>query len=65
MICYSYFFIISFIRIHTWIGDLPVVVGKAYALYFNLLYVTYDKTNKKIMNISVEGPVPVCSKIFD
>eukprot|EP00828_Plagiopyla_frontata_P006807 TRINITY_DN1306_c0_g1_i7.p1 TRINITY_DN1306_c0_g1~~TRINITY_DN1306_c0_g1_i7.p1 ORF type:complete len:347 (-),score=47.15 TRINITY_DN1306_c0_g1_i7:97-1137(-) len=51
--------------IHTWINGMPVVVGKDYAEYFNLIYVTYDKINNKIMNSSVEGPVPVCTKIFD
>ena len=64
MIC-NIAFNINFESIHTWINGMPVVVGKDYAEYFNLIYVTYDKINNKIMNSSVEGPVPVCTKIFD
>ena len=61
-----YFIIFKyFYSIHTWINGVPVVVGKDYAEYFNLIYLTYDKTNKKVVNNSVEGPVPVCNKIFD
>ncbi len=32
--------------------------------YFNVLYLTFDYETKKIVEREIEGPIPVCEKIF-
>lgn len=32
--------------------------------YFNVMYLTFD-SKKKVINKTIEGPVPVCEKIFE
>jgi 5'-nucleotidase len=51
---------------HHWRNKIPVVMGASYAKYFNVLYFKYDKLNKKLLlnETQIEGPVPVCDKIF-
>ena len=52
--------------IHHWVKDIPVIQAGASGLYYNLLYLTYNWDQKKLVtNFSrIEGPVPVCKKIF-
>ena len=51
---------------HHWRNKIPVVMGASYAKYFNILYFKYDKINRKLLlnDTQMEGPVPVCDKIF-
>ena len=53
--------------VHHWLNDIPVMVGDCNARHFNVLYLTYDKINKKIISdySKIEGPVPVCESIFN
>ena len=32
--------------------------------YFNILHVVFNKKTRKIERTSIEGPVPVCERIF-
>lgn len=53
--------------VHHWINDIPVVLGDCNARHFNVLYLTYDKMNKKVLSnlTEMEGPVPVCENLID
>lgn len=53
--------------IHHWVRGVPVIQGGAYNQYFNIIYLTYDWTQKKLLRdrTRIEGPVPVCPKIFE
>lgn len=31
--------------------------------YFNAMYLTFDE-NKQVVDAKIEGPIPVCEKIF-
>ena len=52
--------------VHHWLNDIPVVVGECNARHFNVLYMTYDLINKKLISdyTKIEGPVPVCETVF-
>ncbi|MEO5968810.1 MAG: bifunctional UDP-sugar hydrolase/5'-nucleotidase, partial [Bdellovibrionia bacterium] len=53
--------------IHHWIGGVPVVQGGAFGKYLNLIQLTYDWSKKKIRTeqTRIEGPIPVCPKVFE
>ena len=53
--------------VHHWINDIPVVLGDCNARHFNVLYLTFDKINKKVLSnlTEIEGPVPVCENLID
>lgn len=50
---------------HHWINGMPVTSTTG-GSYINIVYVTFKKAKGKFIfdHVSVEGPVPVCSKIF-
>lgn len=52
--------------VHHWVEGIPVIEGGAYGRYFNLIYLNYDLKNKKLLTeqTQIEGPVPVCPRIF-
>ena len=52
--------------VHHWVAGVPVIQGGAMGRYFNLIYLTYDWNQKKILpqETRIEGPVPVCEKVF-
>ncbi len=52
--------------VHHWVAGVPVIQGAAYGRYFNVIYLTYDLSKNKLLTDAtrIEGPVPVCSKIF-
>ena len=52
--------------VHHWVSGVPVVQGGSMGRYFNLIYLTYDKRSGKILNdrTRIEGPIPVCEKVF-
>ena len=54
---------------HHWENDIPVVSTNAYSSYLNILYLPFIKNSNgeyKLANdeIKIEGPIPVCEKIF-
>lgn len=52
--------------VHHWIEGVPVVQGGAFGRYFNVIYLTYDWKQKKLLNerTRIEGAVPVCPLVF-
>lgn len=52
--------------VHHWVAGVPVIEGGSFGRYFNLIYLNYDIKNKKILTdqTRIEGPIPVCPKIF-
>jgi len=50
--------------VHHWINDVPVIQSINGGFYFNVLYFTFDKNNK-IIDTKIEGPIPICEKIFE
>ena len=53
--------------IHHWVAGVPVIQGGARGHYFNLIHLKYDRVKKKVLNEEtiIEGPVPVCEKVFE
>jgi 2',3'-cyclic-nucleotide 2'-phosphodiesterase (5'-nucleotidase family) len=51
--------------VHHWISDIPVIESSG-ADYFNIMYLKFkiDKGNIKIQKTQIEGPVPVCEKLW-
>lgn len=45
--------------------DVPIMGSINGGTYFNVLYLNFDKKTKKIVRSSIEGPIPVCEKIFN
>jgi len=52
--------------VHHWIQDVPVIQAGAFGRYVNVLYLTYDWSQKKLIpqETRIEGPIPVCPKVF-
>lgn len=52
--------------VHHWVSGVPVIQGGSFGRYFNLIYLNYDIKNKKLLTeqTRIEGPIPVCPKIF-
>ncbi len=52
--------------VHHYIGGVPVIQGGVFAKYFNLVYLTYNLKEKRILadRTRIEGPIPVCPKVF-
>ena len=54
-------------EVHHWIKKIPIISPINNGLYSNILYLAFDKKNNyKIVpeEIRIEGPLPVCEKIF-
>ena len=54
--------------VHQWINGYPVISSLDQGKYFNLIYLYFSKSeNYKFLKDKtiIEGPVPVCSKIFE
>ncbi len=53
--------------VHHWITGVPVIQAGASGQHYNLLYLTYDWKQKKLLTAQtrIEGPVPVCEKVFE
>lgn len=51
---------------HHWVNKIPVVQSRNKGRFFNILYLKYDKINKRLVHedTAIEGPVPVCEKVF-
>lgn len=52
--------------IHHWVNGTPVIQGQAYNHYFNLAHLVYDHEEGKVRPelTEIEGPIPVCEKVF-
>lgn len=52
--------------IHHWIAGVPVIQAGAFGRYLNVVYLTYDWEKRKILpeQTRIEGPIPVCTKVF-
>ena len=52
--------------IHHWIAGVPVIQAGAYGTYLNVIYLTYDWSQKKLLTdeTRIEGPIPVCTQVF-
>lgn len=52
--------------VHHWVEGVPVIQGGARNSHFNLMYLTYDHASKRIITSKtrIEGPIPICPKIF-
>ncbi|MCM2277466.1 MAG: 5'-nucleotidase C-terminal domain-containing protein [Oligoflexia bacterium] len=52
--------------VHHWVAGVPVIQAGSFGRFFNLIYLTYDVNQKKLLHdrTRIEGPVPVCAKVF-
>lgn len=52
--------------VHHWVAGIPVIQGGSLARFFNVIYLTYDMREAKLVadRTRIEGPVPVCPKVF-
>lgn len=53
--------------VHHWIAGVPVIQGGAFGKFINLIHLTYDWNRKKVRldQTRIEGPIPVCPKVFE
>jgi 2',3'-cyclic-nucleotide 2'-phosphodiesterase (5'-nucleotidase family) len=52
--------------VHHCIAGIPVIQGGRYGEYINIIYLTYDKNKKILINnaTKIEGPIPVCTRVL-
>jgi 2',3'-cyclic-nucleotide 2'-phosphodiesterase (5'-nucleotidase family) len=50
--------------VHQWIKGVPVIQNINGGYYSHVMYLTFNKTTKKLVNSSIEGPLPSCEKVF-
>jgi 5'-nucleotidase len=50
--------------VHFYHDGVPIIGNINGGFYFNAIYLTWNKLTKKIVDTSIEGPIPVCEKIF-
>lgn len=52
--------------IHHWVAGIPVIQGGAFGRYVNVIYLKYDWAQRRVLadEALIEGPVPVCEKVF-
>jgi len=53
--------------VHHWVNGVPVIQSGARGGRYHLIYLPYDLKNKKLLQplARIEGPIPVCSEIFE
>ncbi|MFN7685442.1 MAG: bifunctional metallophosphatase/5'-nucleotidase [Oligoflexia bacterium] len=53
--------------IHHYLDGIPVIQSGANGLYYNLLYFTWDWRQNRLVQseTAIEGPIPVCEKVFE
>ena len=54
-------------EVHHWYKDIPIISPVGYGTYANVMYLAFDKNNNFKLTPSanrIEGPLPVCEKIF-
>jgi len=52
--------------VHHWIEGVPVIQAGTQDAYYNLIYLTYDWSAKRLRTekTRIEGPIPICEKVF-
>lgn len=52
--------------VHHWVNGVPVIQGGSFGRYFNVIYLTYDLSAGKVLpdHTRIQGPVPVCPRVF-
>ena len=53
--------------VHQWVNGVPVIQGGVSGRYLNLIYITYNSETGRVQPDlgRIEGPIPVCSKVFE
>jgi 2',3'-cyclic-nucleotide 2'-phosphodiesterase (5'-nucleotidase family) len=53
--------------IHHWIQGVPAVEDEAFNQFFNILYLTFDKSTGQVIpqETRIEGLIPICSEFFE
>ena len=51
---------------HNWINDIPFMSNDLNGKYAQIVYLPFDRKTKQLINdkIIMEGPLPVCEKLF-
>ena len=44
--------------------DIPIMGNINGGYSFNVMYLNFDATTKKVVSSSIEGPIPVCERLF-
>jgi len=52
--------------VHHWIAGVPVIQAGAFGRYINVIYLTYDWNQHRVLThqTKIEGPIPICAQIF-
>ncbi len=45
-------------------SGIPIIVSEKFGYYLNALHLDYDPSLRKVVNAQIEGPIPICSKVF-
>jgi 5'-nucleotidase len=53
--------------VHHWVHGIPSIEDEAFNQYFNVLYLTFHKTTKKLLPelTRIEGLIPICAEMFE
>ncbi len=50
---------------HHFINDIPVVISSSFTKYLSIMYFKFDLIKNKILDdTTIEGPIPLCDKVF-
>ena len=54
--------------VHHWVNNIPIMSTKDNARYLNIMYLPFKKVKNKFVlvksEVKIEGPLPLCQKIF-
>jgi 5'-nucleotidase len=50
---------------HHYHRNIPVVCSKNAGTYFNVLYLKFEKHSHKLRQTFIEGPIPICERLFE
>lgn len=57
------------LEIHHWVGGIPIMSSPSKGKYFNIMYLPFKKQSGRYFlknaEIKIEGPIPICEKIFE
>ena len=53
--------------VHHWVHGVPVIQGGSSGQFYNLIYLTYDWSERRLLTdrTRIEGAVPLCPKVFE
>jgi len=53
--------------VHHWHNGIPIIQNPMSGVFTNVLYLKFDKKTKQLIRdeIQIEGPIPVCSHVFE